>query len=394
MGDFARIFLSYRRSDSEADAGRLGDTLRRILGDERVFTDAEDIEFGANWERVVDHTLQDCVALLLVIGPAWKLTDSIKYEVGLALNSGISIIPILVRGGKWPSPADDLPSNLQSLRKLNAIALDHSNWTLDVSRVSRLLEKMLADPLRARVICTPPDPLSVLNTALDRENVRSLLVHAADLAECLDDASVLTEAQQAAPKSSLDSRENRTGEQTTSQLVYVLGNARYRLMIEQIGRDLLKYSSWLEHSSGEHAARYLQDAELEKEVRRNWEEFEEVKSACSAARGDIPENPKDYQTWAIEADERARNRLREQLPGLTKPEPTRQGLFQLVENQVKAILSKKRIEDMWEYIVLKHFGSYPDMPLEIRDSSRTNVCEMLEGFKTSQLVRHDYGPDW
>src|SRR5262250_1817571 len=110
MGEFNRIFLSYHRFDGEADAGRLNDTLRRRLGEERVFTDVIDIEFGANWERVVDYALKDCVALLLMIGPAWKLTEAIKYEAGLALDSGIAIIPIFVRGAEWPSFSDDLPT--------------------------------------------------------------------------------------------------------------------------------------------------------------------------------------------------------------------------------------------------------------------------------------------
>jgi hypothetical protein len=244
MGDFSRIFVSYHRADSEADAGRLDDTLRRRLGEERVFTDVINIELGANWERVVDHALRDCVALLLVIGPGWKLTEAIEYEAELALHSAISIIPILVRGAEWSNFSDDLPTRLQPLRKFNAITLHHRTWARDVEPLLGLLEKMLADPARATVIYRPPDRVSVLSTALDSTNVRSLLAHAADLAECLDDASVLIEAQQAAPKSSLDSAEYGTAEQIPDRLFSVLINARYRLMIEQMGRDLLRYSGW------------------------------------------------------------------------------------------------------------------------------------------------------
>jgi hypothetical protein len=93
----------------------------------------------------------------------------------------------------------------------------------------------------------------------------------------------------------------------------------------------------------------------------------------------MPEDRAEYTKWALEADEIATNRLREQLPGLTKPEATRRGLFDLVENHVKTILSKGRIRDIWEYIVLRHFTSYPDMPLPVR--TRDDVREIIERFR-------------
>jgi hypothetical protein len=90
MQDVPRVFLSYHRADSEADAGRLADTLKRRLGVERVFTDVTDIEFGASWKRVVERTLHGSVALLLVAGPGWTLTEPVAYEVDAALDAGIS----------------------------------------------------------------------------------------------------------------------------------------------------------------------------------------------------------------------------------------------------------------------------------------------------------------
>ncbi len=379
MEDFNRIFISYHRSDSEADAGRLGDALRRRLGDERVFTDVIDIEFGANWERVVDHTLKDSVAVLLLIGPAWMLTDSILYEVRAALNSAVSIIPILVRGVDWATLTDDLPTELQPLRKFNAHSLDHSSWDADIEPLVELLERMLADPARARVICKRPEPIALLRTSLYQTNVRSLLVHAADLAECLDDASVLAEAQQMVTKSSPGSSENLMAKEIPPGLISALGDARYRLMMEQIGRDLLK------HFDAARVAQYLQDPALEKEIRGRWKLFEEEKTEWRATRGDSGD-PGLHHGEAHEADEKARDRLRKQLPGMTKRKETRDRLFQLVENQVTDLLSKGRIEDYWEYTILKHFSSYPDMRLKLYDRDRPKVGQMLKRFKTSTRV--------
>jgi len=377
MQDLSRVFISYHRADSEADAGRLGDTLKRRLGAERVFTDVTDIAFGANWERVVEHTLQGSVALLLVAGPAWKLTDPLTYEVGAALDAGISIVPILVRRASWATLTEALPSKLESLRKFNAVALDHGTWDIDVEPLVKLLDGMLADPARARVICKPPEPVSLLSTALNRRNVRSLLVHAADLAECLDDASVLAEAQKKAAGYAAASLENPGVNEAPPELIYVIGNARSRLMTEQIGRDLLN------HSGAEHAARLLLDSALEQEIRSKWEQFEEEKRGWYANRGDGAEDPATCQREAQEVNARARDRLREQLPGLTRDVATRDRLFRLMEDQVRDILAKGRVEDYWEYAILKHFSSYPDKRFELRDDDRPRVRDMLERFKRS-----------
>jgi len=46
-----RIFVSYRRADSEYAAGALGRELRRFFGDEHVFRDKEDITGGVSWRQ-------------------------------------------------------------------------------------------------------------------------------------------------------------------------------------------------------------------------------------------------------------------------------------------------------------------------------------------------------
>lgn len=262
------IFISYHRSDSEADAGRLGDTLRQRLGDDRVFTDVTTIEFGANWERIVDRALANSVAVLLPLGPARKPTDPILYEVRAALRSRVSVIPILLKDADWAGLMEQFPVELQVLQKLNAHSLDHASWHIDVEPLIGLVEKMLADPARTSVVYKPSEPGALLTSCLDKTNVRSLLVHAADLAECLDDASVLAEAQQVVGRSLPDSLTSSAQQSAPSELTYLLGNARYRLMVEQIGRDLLT------HSTATGIGQYLQDPALDEQVRRHWESFE------------------------------------------------------------------------------------------------------------------------
>jgi hypothetical protein len=146
-------------------------------------------------------------------------------------------------------------------------------------------------------------------------------------------------------------------------------------MIEEIGRDLLK------HATAERVAEFLGDAALVEEIRRAWQDFEEEKRSWIDHRGDGIEDPKARQQEAIEAEARARDHLRAQLPGITKQPETRQRLTELVASQVTQILSRGSIRDSWEYIFMKHFSAYPDMRWTLRVDDRPKVKDMLKRFE-------------
>ena len=240
-----------------------------------------------------------------------------------------------------------------------------------------LLRRMLDDPARARVMFIPPEPLSVLRSPLDRTNIRSLLVHAADLAECLNDASVLTQAQQKAKEPCYDSSSEIKGH---SGLTYLLGNARYRLMIEQIGNDLLTRSAGLD------AARFLQDTAVEEDIRRKWEWFEDERREWSRSRGELGD-PKTSQSEARAAEHEAWKQLNDRLPGITKDRDECKRLMSLLKKEINEILSGERLADWWQYIFLKHFSAYPDMAYALHDRDRTRVRKMLEVFEATNKTQ-------
>jgi hypothetical protein len=64
------IFISYRRDDSEGQAGRLYDDLARQFGDRSVFMDVAAIEPGLDFRKVIDKNVASCGVLLAVIGAA------------------------------------------------------------------------------------------------------------------------------------------------------------------------------------------------------------------------------------------------------------------------------------------------------------------------------------
>ena len=66
-----RIFHSYRRDDASGHAGRLYDALSHRLGRGSVFHDVAAIDPGVDFGDAIVRALQDCDAVLAVIGPAW-----------------------------------------------------------------------------------------------------------------------------------------------------------------------------------------------------------------------------------------------------------------------------------------------------------------------------------
>src|SRR6185503_3151904 len=96
------IFINYRRDDSAGFAGRLADSLGAWFGPERVFRDVGGIDYGEDFEAVIDSKLDESGAILVVIGERWttavhpdgtrRLDDPHDYvcrEISVALANGV-----------------------------------------------------------------------------------------------------------------------------------------------------------------------------------------------------------------------------------------------------------------------------------------------------------------
>lgn len=157
-----RVFLSYRREDSAAHAGRLADALRARLGPEGVFLDVAAIRAGTDFTAAIDDALGRTDAVLVVIGPRWlsavtddgrpRLADPQDYvrrEVSGALGSGLPVVPVLVGGASLPA-AEDLPDELTALARRQAFALDDTTWHRDVDGLLDSLAGRASDGGRRR----------------------------------------------------------------------------------------------------------------------------------------------------------------------------------------------------------------------------------------------------
>ncbi|HUN85729.1 MAG TPA: toll/interleukin-1 receptor domain-containing protein [Terracidiphilus sp.] len=152
------IFISYRRDDSEGEAGRLFDDLTRTFGENSVFMDVTDIKPGIDFRKAIDDNVATCGVLLAVIGPSWATisngagerrledaSDFVRLEIASALAREIAVIPVLVHGAQMPHP-DQLPENLKDFAFRNSVELTHVRWNSDVQLLIKALGQYVASP--------------------------------------------------------------------------------------------------------------------------------------------------------------------------------------------------------------------------------------------------------
>jgi uracil-DNA glycosylase family 4 len=142
----SRIFISYRRVDSEGYVGRLYDHLIQHFDPQDIFMDVTSIEPGADFIQELDDAVAGCDILIAVIGPQWltaadeggerridQWNDFVRIEIASALKQNKLVIPVLVGGSKMPAPKA-LPEDLQALARRNAIELSHQRFAFDVGQ--------------------------------------------------------------------------------------------------------------------------------------------------------------------------------------------------------------------------------------------------------------------
>jgi hypothetical protein len=159
----AKLFISYRREDSQDIAGRIFDRLARQFGDEAVFIDVDAIPYGVDFRQYLTTWVASCDILIAVIGKDWldavhergpnagrrrleDPTDFVRIEVSAALARHIPVIPLLVGGAAMPLP-DQLPPDLADLAFRNAAEVRSGrDFHADISRLISGVERLLKTP--------------------------------------------------------------------------------------------------------------------------------------------------------------------------------------------------------------------------------------------------------
>lgn len=142
------IFISYRRDDTSAYAGRICDHLNALIGSHRVFMDLEDIHPGQNFARAIDQTLARSTTVLVIVGPRWveilreraarNEEDYVVHEISAALTAKKNVVPVLV-GGAVARVLTNLPPSLVDLPFHQAVELHDSSFKDDCAHLAKAL---------------------------------------------------------------------------------------------------------------------------------------------------------------------------------------------------------------------------------------------------------------
>jgi hypothetical protein len=168
----SRIFISYRRDDAPAYAGRLFDQLSERFGESQVFMDVDTLEPGVDFFDHIEQSIGTAAVLIAVIGKGWanavdedgrrrldKPDDWVRLEVGGALRRDIRVIPVLVGGAQMPEP-QELPEDLAGLRRRSGLELSDLHWRAGTERLCVAIEHVLKTP------GTTEDPVDVAKAAV------------------------------------------------------------------------------------------------------------------------------------------------------------------------------------------------------------------------------------
>lgn len=153
-----QIFISYRRNDSRAYAGRIHDRLTSHFSKEQIFMDVDNIQPGMDFVNAIETAIGKCDVLIAVIGGEWiKATDKngvrlldnpedyVRLEIATALKRNIRVIPVLLDDALMPS-SNELPDDLKPLTRRQSLTINHHSFSVDVERLLTVLSNDIAKP--------------------------------------------------------------------------------------------------------------------------------------------------------------------------------------------------------------------------------------------------------
>jgi len=158
-----RIFMSYRRTDSQYATDHIYEQLVKHFGDGRVFMDIDAIPLGVNFRDYIDEQISTSEIVLAIIGDHWLNAvdengelrlhnphDFVRLEIEAALKQGIKLIPIYI-GNVQNISVKKLPKSLADLPLLNATQIRRGNdFYSDVNKLIRGLEQILQEQAERR----------------------------------------------------------------------------------------------------------------------------------------------------------------------------------------------------------------------------------------------------
>ncbi|MGE0812710.1 MAG: toll/interleukin-1 receptor domain-containing protein [Vicinamibacterales bacterium] len=156
------IFVSYRRSDAPAAAGRIAHELAEHFGSRRVFFDVSGIAPSHAWDETIRQAVDACAVGVVVIGRSWlargpggepprlhQPNDVVRGEIEALIAGRKVLFPVVVEGARLPDAAD-LPESLAALPRFQAVTPANGDWDVTIGLLVREIEAVLHHPDRHR----------------------------------------------------------------------------------------------------------------------------------------------------------------------------------------------------------------------------------------------------
>jgi hypothetical protein len=157
-----KIFISYRRKDSEAESLRLYEGLGGFFGATQIFLDRKSILPGKDFEEVIRGALEQSSVIIAVVNKKWlkaadksgrrridEPSDLLRREILYAGEHGRTLIPVLIHNTEMPNE-EDLPPELGWFSKRQAAMIRRENFDQDVLHLAEVIQKYLSDEDRAK----------------------------------------------------------------------------------------------------------------------------------------------------------------------------------------------------------------------------------------------------
>ena len=149
-----RVFISYRRADTEASALLLYNELKARFGEDQICMDIFAIPGAVDYREYIERTLDSSALVLAVIGPNWVTAtdergrrlddpdDVLRKELEFALERNVRMIPVLVQGAAMPR-SSDIPKSLRSIVDRYPHAIHTSTYTSDIGNLLGMVDQIL-----------------------------------------------------------------------------------------------------------------------------------------------------------------------------------------------------------------------------------------------------------
>jgi hypothetical protein len=162
-----KLFINYRREDTDDLAGRLYDRLSSEFGSDNIFKDVDSIRAGQNWKSVLEQSVAGSDVVLALIGQNWHSCtddegrlrlqneqDFVRYELESARRNNKLVMPVLVKGARIPK-AQALPESIRWLPDIHCAEVRGDPHFKDdvaqlVKELRRLRDRVEEDHRRAQ----------------------------------------------------------------------------------------------------------------------------------------------------------------------------------------------------------------------------------------------------